>query len=443
MSPEDLAPLMVAPFRLDSLHELPPPAPGEHPKNGHGAHAPPPRRRRWGLVSLLVLLLLVAGAGAYVGVRLAAPDTPPTQTTALAESVPVPDEDVSLPWPQTGTGAVAIPALGVTETSGPEQPVSVASLTKLVTAYVILRDHPLAVGEPGPTVTVTPADVTDYDQDAAQDNSSALVTAGEQLTEAQLLGGLLVHSADNYADVLATWDAGSIPAFVAKMNAAAAELGMTQSHFADASGVSPQSVSTASDILKVAALDMRNPVVAADVRQPSITLPVAGTISSFTPLVGLDGVIGVKSGFSTTAGGCDVLGVVRQIGGQQVLLLAAVTGQTGQKVLAQAGLHALALVNAMEPHVRAATVLRRGELVAHVGEGGRTVPARATATASVLTWPGLTAHRLYRRAHDVTDQARRGDHVGTVVVTLGKQRVLVPVQLSRDVPRETLLQRLF
>ena len=78
----------------------------------------------------------------------------------------------------------------------------------------------------------------------------------EQITEQQVLGGMLVHSADNYADLLARWDAGSIPAFVAKMNAAAARLGMGHSHFADASGVDPGSQSTASDLLKVAALDM-------------------------------------------------------------------------------------------------------------------------------------------------------------------------------------------
>ncbi len=41
------------------------------------------------------------------------------------------------------------------------------------------------------------------------------------------------------------------------------------------------------------------------------------------------------------------------------------------------------------------------------------------------------------------DQARRGARVGTVVVTVGTQRVVVPVRLSRDVPQRSLLQRLF
>ena len=136
-----------------------------------------------------------------------------------------------------------------------------ASLTKLMTAYVILHDHPLKMGQLGPSITVTQADVNDYNEDTVSDNSNAQVAVGEQIPEVQVLGGLLIHSADNYADLLARWDAGSEAAFVAKMNKDAAQLGMTQSHFADPSGVDPGSQSTPYDLLKVASLDMTNPVV--------------------------------------------------------------------------------------------------------------------------------------------------------------------------------------
>ena len=134
-----------------------------------------------------------------------------------------------------------MPSIGIDVASGPEQPVPVASLTKLMTAYVVLHDHPLTLNQPGPTITVSQADVDDYDNATVDDDSNAQVTLNEQITEEQVLGGLLVHSADNYADLLARWDAGSIPAFVAKMNADAARLGMLHSHFADASGVNPGS----------------------------------------------------------------------------------------------------------------------------------------------------------------------------------------------------------
>ena len=249
----------------------------------------------------------------------------------------VPVKAVTLPWPTTGQGAIAIPSIGITVASGPEEAAPVASLTKLMTAYVVLHDHPLALDQPGPTITVNQAELNDYENDTVNDDSNAQVALNEQISEEQVLGGMLVHSADNFADLLATWDAGSIPAFVAKMNADAVRLGMDHSHFADPSGVDPGSESTASDLLKVATLDMADPTFASMVQMSSITLPLAGTISTYTPLLGLQGVIGVKSGYTSQAGGGDVLAVDRTVDGKSVLLLAAVTGQTGPIVLAQAG----------------------------------------------------------------------------------------------------------
>ena len=396
MSAEDTAPLMVAPFRLDSLREsvAPPPPSPEHGR--HAVHSHRKRRSKRRIALLLTVLLLLAAAGGLAGARLSAADPAPVVTSVVPMTVSVPPHSLTLPWPATGQAAVAIPSIGVIVPSGAEQPVPVASLTKLMTAYVILRDHPVAPHQPGPSVTVTQADVDDYDHDAVNDDSNALVAVGEQLTEQQLLGGLLVHSADNYADLLARWDAGSTAAFVAKMNAAAGQLGMLHSHFDDASGISAASVSTAADLLKVAALDMADPTVTAIVRTTSVTLPLAGTLSTYTPLIGIQGVIGVKSGYTAAAGGCDVLAVERTVHGRQVLLLAAVTGQTGVAVLAQAGLHGLALVDAVAPLIGTTPVVHEGQLAAHVHSAGRTVDARAAASASVLTWPGVQATSVFR-----------------------------------------------
>ncbi len=443
MSAEDTAPLMVAPFRLDSLRE--PGAPSSPlPEHGrHAVHSHRKRRSKRRIALLVVVLLLIAAAGGMAGLRLSAADPAPVITSVAPVTVSVPAHPVTLPWPATGQAAVAIPSIGVIVPSGAEQPVPVASLTKLMTAFVILRDHPVAPHQTGPSITVTQADVDDYDHDTVNDDSNAQVAVGEQLTEQQLLGGLLVHSADNYADLLARWDAGSTTAFVAKMNATATQLGMRHSHFDDASGISAASVSTAADLLKVAGLDMANPTVTAIVRNTSVTLPLAGTLSTYTPLIGLQGIIGVKSGYTVAAGGCDVLAAVRTVHGRPVLLLAAVTGQTGVAVLAQAGLHGLALVDAMAPLIGTTPVVHEGQLAATVRSAGRAVDARTAASASVLTWPGVKATPVFRPVHRLTDQARRGARVGTVDVTLGLQHVAVPVRLQQDVPRESLFQRLF
>jgi D-alanyl-D-alanine carboxypeptidase (penicillin-binding protein 5/6) len=442
---------MVAPFGVESLRESSPdeppssePAPPSDRRARRQAARSKRRRRRWRvIVPIVVVVVLVLGAGAFAGVRLRKAAPAPVVTPVLLRSVAFPSQVVPLPFPTTGEGAVSIPSVGVVVASSAEKAVPVASLTKLMTAYIVLHDHPLGLNEPGPTVTATQADVQDFDTDAVSDDSNAQVTLGEQITEEQLLGGLLVHSADNYADLLARWDAGSIPAFVAKMNATAAALGMNQTHFADASGISVQSVSTAGDILKVAAPDMAYPVVASLVDNNSVTLPVAGTLSTYTPLLGLDGIIGMKSGYTDAAGGCDVVAVIRPVHGHPTLLLAAVTGQTGALALAQAGLHGLALVNAVQPLIGTATVLGGGVVAAHAAAAGSSVAARTGASVSMLTWPGAHATRVFHPVHRLSAQAKRGALVGSVVVTLGTQRAVVPVHLTGDVPQRSLLQRLF
>jgi D-alanyl-D-alanine carboxypeptidase (penicillin-binding protein 5/6) len=312
-----------------------------------------------------------------------------------------------------------------------------------MTAYVILHDHPIGPAQNGPSITMGQADVDDFDNDTVQDEANAQVTVGEVLTERQLLEGLLVHSANNFADTLARWDAGSIPAFVAKMNSTAAQLGMDHTHYADPSGFDEGSQSTARDLLKVAGLDMMNPTFAGIVKMSSVTLPVAGTISTYTPWLGFQGVIGVKSGFTTAAGGCDVVAVMRMVHGQPTLVLSAVTGQTGPNVLEVAGYIALNLADHARTFIEATPLVRAGEVVAHVSVAGHTVAATAARTADVLSWPGVSADQVLVDGNAILAGAKRGRRIGSVVIALGTQRVVVPVALRGDLPKPTMLQRLF
>src|SRR5437660_1541009 len=115
-----------------------------------------------------------------------------------------------------------------------------------------------------------------------------------------------VPSGDNIAELLATWDSGSLPAFVDKMNARAAALGLSHTHYADVSGVSAESVGSPSDLITLAEFAMRQPVFAEIVAQPEATLPVAGRVFNVDGVVGQDGIVGVKTGFSGSAGACFV-----------------------------------------------------------------------------------------------------------------------------------------
>src|SRR5206468_8563001 len=131
-------------------------------------------------------------------------------------------------------------------------------------------------GQTGSTVTSADARVEAHESHLAQKQATVKGRAGEQLTEQQLLQGMLIPSANNLAETAARWDAGSIDAFVAKMNARATSLHMTHTKFADVSGASASSVSTPSDLLILGMEAMKNPAFADIVAMPQVDLPVAG-----------------------------------------------------------------------------------------------------------------------------------------------------------------------
>jgi D-alanyl-D-alanine carboxypeptidase (penicillin-binding protein 5/6) len=386
-----------------------------------------------GLLALLVIAIWLTGsktsplAPPTVSVRVTLPRLATPGASATAARVP------ALPWPKTGEAAVEIPAVGFREQSGPEHPVPVASMTKIMTAYVVLEDHPLALGQQGPSVTITEADAAQFGIDTTTDQANVELKQGEVLSEYQMLEGLLVHSANDVAYALACWDAGSPSAFVAKMNATAAALGMRKTHFEDASGFLPASVSTASDLLRVAAVAMEDPVFAQIVSMPSVTLPLAGTVESYTPLVGTTGVVGVKSGFTDAAGGGDVLAYRTSVDGTPFITLAAVTSQEGWTVLGASGREALALAKAAAAKVTEVVVAKVGTVVARFTVRSHGVNATTREPVRLLTLPGDPI----RQSVDVAaprSPARKGALVGNATFVLAAQRVSVPVRLSGRLP---------
>jgi serine-type D-Ala-D-Ala carboxypeptidase (penicillin-binding protein 5/6) len=246
---------------------------------------------------------------------------------ALAEALP------SAVWPADGQAAVQIRQSHV-QASPNQHAAPIASVAKVMTAYLVLRDHPLRPGEDGPTITLTDADVADTDRRLGQDESVVPVVAGEQLTERQALQALLLPSANNIAAVLARWDAGSVDGFVARMNGTAGSLGMTHTRYTDPSGYDDATVSTAADQVRIVDRAMRLPVFASIVATPSVTLPVAGTVYSTNALLGHDGFVGVKTGSTAAAGGCFAFRAIRWIDRKRTTITGVVLGQPGDDQVA-------------------------------------------------------------------------------------------------------------
>ena len=315
-------------------------------------------------------LLVVVAAIATVGYQLAPSSFSSAQSPievrlgehrgALGGAVP------SSAWPAYGQAAIQVGDSGVQ--AGPNQhPAPIASVAKVMTAYLVLRDYPLRLGQDGPTITLTDADVADTDRRRGQGESVVSIAAGERLTELQALQALLLPSANNIAAVLARWDAGSEDGFVARMNATARSLGMTHTHYTDPSGYDDATASTAADQVRIVDRAMRLPVFASIVATPSATLPVAGTVHNTDALLGQDGFVGVKTGSTSAAGGCFAFRAVRRIDGERTTITGVVLGQPG-------------------PDLQAAGLAAAEAIVARIT--GHRMPDREERTVPSLAAPG-------------------------------------------------------
>lgn len=396
-----------------------------------------PARRGLATRMFSVLLGAVLAAGVLVSMQLPLLDQPASATVALSTVGSA--TSARLAWPSVGSAALYLPSLGVTR-SWHNATVPIASLTKMMTAYVTLQKLPLSAGQSGPCVTVSASDVSTYEYIKATDQSNAAVSLGESLCEIDLLNGLLVHSADNYAAMLANMVAGNMTNFVALMNQTARSLGMDSTHYADASGYDAASMSSALDQAHLAARLMQSALVRSIVLQPSVTLPVAGPVASYTPFVGTNNVIGVKSGRTSEAGGCDVMAMTFNQGTSTEVAYAVVLGQRGGDLLGPAGDAALALAQSALDQVHHVT-LATNTTVAHLGWGAHVAPVRLAHDKTLWWWSNSGSLSLRVHLDHVSDAVHRGEVVGWLRVRgLNSRRVSLTAGASVAAP--TLWQRL-
>jgi D-alanyl-D-alanine carboxypeptidase (penicillin-binding protein 5/6) len=362
----------------------------------------------------------------------------PTVTVTFPSSSPL--GEPRLPkLPEEGASIVAVDGLGVVGTAGPAQPRPIASITKVMTAYVILKDKPLQPGQTGPVIELTARDAQRWLEMLAQDQSSLPVSAGQRLTELQLLEGLLVPSANNYAEILAVWDAGSVSAFVQRMNAEAQALGMKDTKYTDTSGFSPATVSTPADQLILARAAMTNPVFASIVRMEEVTLPGVGRVQAVNQLLGVDGVVGIKTGQTDEAGANLAFAAEHGVGDGTVTVLGIVLGQDDRPTVFSATRSVLA---SLDGNLELKRVLTTGQPVATVEtEWGQSVDLVIKEDVHLLSWPGLEMKTTVE-LDDFSAPKSAGDRVGWLNVMLGEQARRLPLVLASDLAGAGLFWKL-
>jgi serine-type D-Ala-D-Ala carboxypeptidase (penicillin-binding protein 5/6) len=390
------------------------------------------------VLGVLVLVLLAA----VVVWRLATETTPPLYPKrTLPAHVRLPGSAPAIAWPREGQAAAEVEGVGSFGTSGASTPVPIASVAKVMTAYLTLLEHPLAPGAQGFAVTITPADVAEEAQRVALGESTLSVKAGERITERQALQALLLPSANNIAALLARYDAGGVSAFVARMNATAHELGMDSTTYTDPSGFNDETVSTAADQLRLARAAMRMPAFAAIVDEPAAELPGVGQVANFNGLVGAGGYVGVKTGSDRAAGGCLVFAKQVTIAGRRLTVLGVVLGQREGSLIEAALAAGEQLGNSAAASVRVETVLPAGTRVlsASSSDGRRTTAVTASALRE-LGWGGL-ALPVGVAARPAMTRLRAGEAMATVAVR-GAHTAVTSAVATRSVSGPSLGWRL-
>jgi serine-type D-Ala-D-Ala carboxypeptidase (penicillin-binding protein 5/6) len=269
---------------------------------------------------------MVVAAVAWVGVQLLRPVPSMTLTASVTAVRALPGVAPRPDWPGRAEAAVGLPVTGLLGVHGGSRPVPIASLAKIMTADIVLRDRPLPAGGPGPVIAVAAADAAAYARDQRQGQSVVKVAAGEKLTERQALEAMRIPSGNNIASLLARWDAGSEAAFAARMNTRARQLGLGGTRYADASGADPATVSTAADQFRLTVAALQIPAFRQIVALPQVTLPVAGLAYNVNAGLGHDGITGVKTGSSSRAGGCLAFAAIRTVAGSPVTIVGVVLG---------------------------------------------------------------------------------------------------------------------
>jgi serine-type D-Ala-D-Ala carboxypeptidase (penicillin-binding protein 5/6) len=241
-------------------------------------------------------------------------------------------------WPLRGQGAYVL-GNGRPAASPHQQPVPIASVAKVMTAYLVLEHYPLRAGDSGRRFVVGQRDVVDTATRRRKGQSIVDVRAGEQLTERDALMAILLPSANNVAVLVARQVSGSVASFVAEMNDTARALGMSHTTYTDPSGYDDGTVSTALDQLRLARVVAKDKTLAAMMATRTYWLPVAGEATNTNALLGHDGFVGMKTGSDAAAGGCLMFRAVWPTESGNRSLIGVVLGQRGDNLLT-AGLYA-------------------------------------------------------------------------------------------------------
>ncbi len=392
------------------------------------------RRRR---IAVAGLGALVLGVGFWLPFVILAP-VPLVSAVESPVAPPAPVVPV-IDFPSYGaSGMGAVGYDGVLAAGGATTALPIASITKIVTALVVLDARPIAVDEAGPTITFGEPDQQFYVDMVAQDGIVAPVALGQTISQRNLLDVALMASANNYAQSLAAWAFGSEAAYVDAARAWLAAEGFTGTTIIDATGIQPGNTSTIADLIELGKRAVADPVISTIVATTTLDVPGVGTVTNRNLLLGIDGVDGIKTGTLDESGACLLFSQDITVDTETITIVGAVLGGPDHPTVAaqvrallaqaDAGFQRRPLVEVGVPVATWTTVW---------GDSATAITADA---ASAVVWTGTPITSSL-----VTDDLRLGElgaDVGDLEFQVNGQSIIVDVELADPIEDPGLWWRL-
>lgn len=208
---------------------------------------------------------------------------------------------VTFAWPEDGSAAIGMDGYVKANYNG-DAIAPTASIAKVITALMVLDAKPLRLGEVGETITITAQDAALYEHARSTGQSNLSVSEGQTITEYQALQGMMMVSSNNLAYTLAAWAFGSQDDYIVAANNWLAQNGLTDTKVNDASGFSPNTVSTANELVRLAMIANDNDVLREIFSTKTAQFPGVGEIKNTNLLLDIDGIYGLKTGYTPEAG---------------------------------------------------------------------------------------------------------------------------------------------
>lgn len=365
---------------------------------------PERRTHRRRLAAILTALGVLLAAGAYTAACALAPiPAPEVELAGDAERVIEADDAPALAALEAAAGPTAVGWLDDERVwANTEEPLPIASISKLVTALVGLERQPLGGGadgvegarDEGPVHVWTEADRQRQGEYLAQDGVVFPIPVGSEVSARQMLTLALVPSANDFAAAYAYAVFGDNEAFLAAVDDWKQRHGIESLVLAEPTGLDEGNAASPADVLRITRLALRHPVIAEIVAMPQAELPWGiGTVKSTNPLFGrVPDVLGAKTGRTSVAGYNLAAAQGGTAGERRVVKLAAVLGR---ETASDRRSSTIAVLSALDAAARPFEAVGEGErLGTAVTVDGQRVPLIAQREASVVLLPGERVTRI-------------------------------------------------